>query len=154
MKLQNEGTFNAKITGQSWEESRTGQPICKIQFCTDQGDIQGGFYFDEDPPKFGGTETALEKNSRNFARAIPGWSSESMDRDQTYIGAQVTITAKYNQKGFLNVNGIYPLGGGSAKKLDTAGSAMERMKAKAKTASAGIEPLPQNEPEDTDNVPY
>ena len=145
MKLTHEGTFNAKITQQTWEETKSGQPVCKIQFETDQGEIQGSFYFDQDPPKFG-TETALEKNSRNFAASIPGWTAENMDREQTYIGAQVTITTKHNQKGYLNVNGIYPLGGGAAKKLDTAGSAMERMRAAAKAASAGIVPPPETTP--------
>jgi hypothetical protein len=147
MKLQTEGTFNARITGQVWEETRTGQPLCKIQFTTDAGDIQGAFYFDQDPPKFG-TETALEKNSRNFAGAIPGWTAENMDREQTYVGAQVTITTKHNLKGYLNVNGIFPLGGGSARKLDTASSAMDRMKAAAKAASAGVTPPAETAPTD------
>lgn len=157
MKLTNEGTFNARITGQVWEETRTGQPLCKIQFVTDAGDIQGAFYFDQDPPKFG-TETALQKNSRNFAGAIPGWTAENMDREQTYVGAQVTITTKHNLKGYLNVNGIFPLGGGSAKKLDTASSAMDRMKAAAKAASAGITPAAETTPAidamDADQVPF
>lgn len=158
MKLTHEGTFNAKITGQAWEENKSGQPVCKIQFETDQGDIQGAFYFDQEPPKFGGTETALEKNSRNFAASIPGWTAENMDREQSYVGAQVTITTKHNQKGYLNVNGIYPLGGGAAKKLDTAGSAMERMRAAAKAASAGIVPPTATTPAidrmDDDKVPF
>jgi len=152
MKLEKEGTFNAKITGQAWEETKSGQPVCKIQFTTDEGDIQGAFYFDQEPPKFG-TEIALEKNSRNFAGAIPGWTADNMDREQTYIGASVTITTKHNLKGYLNVNGIYPLGGGASRKLYTAGSAMERMRAAAKIAAAGITP-PPSEPEDTDSVPY
>ena len=147
MKLQKEGTFNARIVGQSWEFSRTNQPICKIQFETDEGSIQGGFYFDQDPPKYG-TETALDKNSRNFAGAIPGWTAENMDREQTYIGAKVTITAKYNQKGYLNVSGIYPLGGIEAKKVDPESDIMKRLRSAVKVASAGVTP-PQAQTEET-----
>jgi len=140
MKLQHEGIFNATITSQAWEVSQSGKPYCKIGFQSDAGDIQGSFFFDEDAPKYG-KETGLQKNSRAFTAAIPGWTPAVMDREQTYIGAKVTIETKQNAAGFLNVKGIYPLGHqGGGQKLDTAGDAMARIRAAAAIAAEGVAP--------------
>lgn len=164
MKLTHEGIFNANITSQRWEVSPSGLPICKMGFQTDSGDITGSFFFDENVPKFG-TETGLEKNSRAFAAAIPGWTPSVMDREQTYIGAKVVIQAKENKSRYLNVSGIFPLGyEGGGQKLDTNGDAMARIRAAAAVAAQGVTPAAEqpktsiastaNDFADNDSVPW
>ena len=150
MKITTEGIFDATITSQDWEFTPSGKPVCKIGFNTAEGDAVGSFFFDQDQPKFG-TETGLQKNSRAFAAAIPGWTPAEMDRPQTYVGAKVAIRTKYNQAGFLNVNGIFPVGyQGGGQKLDTAGDAMARIRAAAKIAAAGITPPPSEQEQGND----
>ncbi len=146
MKLEKEGIFNASIVSCEWIYTPTGKPVCKLGFTTDQGDILGSFYFDEDAPKFG-TETGLEKSSRAFANSIPGWSFENMDLPETYIGSEVTIKTKFNLKNFLNVSDIYPLGGGQAKQMTN----LEKIKAAAKLATQGITPIAKSAPVENNN---